>query len=507
MAMQCPRCDEAKLAYNDDIGKMQCPACGFRLFEDSVDGPAPAGKPSLPATPANELIAPPPAESDSPVEPPLPIDLPTMPSFISLSKPHISVQVRDRVRAIAYDAVDALKRGDRKLARKKFVQAVQIEDDFSDGWFFLAGLVDTREKQRFCLEHVLVNEPMHAAAQALMQQIRGDTAPSAAAKSPPGAAETIQCPSCGGTLELAEAQGQIRCQFCNHVILNVQELTRSGHQQTISAGLLKRQHRPDNWNIGQRKFVCQACGAETTAARQTLTNACRFCQSQQVAVVGLTGEYEQPDVVVPFAMDEQEAIEAVSQGLKSGIRRFTRFFAGEIRGVWLQGAYLPFWVFDADMHVKWWWTDADARGENTELPADVLWYAGPKSVMSLKHALKLEPFALRQAKDYDSRLLVEYPAQLYTVDVDQASLDVRGRLCKIAEGNVEQRQRSQRPRGHGSEDDPGQLEVRATTRFLTYRLALLPVWFGRIQEARGAFRSILVNGQTGELILREIEEA
>jgi len=171
----------------------------------------------------------------------------------------------------------------------------------------------------------------------------------------------------------------------------------------------------------------------------------------------------------------------------------------------LEGVYLPFWVFDADMVVNWSWTSAPAHGKHPILLSDVLHLAAPTPSRDLLE--KVEPFDLRRGVDYDPRLLATYPALLYSLDLTQASIDVRTRLTHLACRAAEPGLRVRRPRGYNNDDDPGRLQTNAATQFMTYRFALLPVWIGSLLEADGDHQPVIVNGQTGKVALGSHEKA
>ena len=242
----------------------------------------------------------------------------------------------------------------------------------------------------------------------------------------------------------------------------------------------------------------------TTLSRGTLTSTCRFCGSRHLLQEDANLTFEQPDLIVPFTISREEALVAVEQHLKSGLRILTRLFADAVARIDLQGSYLPFWIFDADMIVNWSWTTAASSGKHPVLLSDVPYLAVDSPAPEL--LIRTEPYDLQRGVDYDPRLLATFPARLYTCDLTRASIDARPRLTRAACRQAEVSLRVHRPRGYGRNDDPGSLRTNAYTQFMTYRFALLPVWIGTLVEEDGDRQPVLVNGQTGKVALGKLQK-
>ncbi len=480
--MQCPACDAAELVFDWATGTTRCPACGYR--PDAGDNAEQSGN----ASPRPPLA----------FTPPPGLDMDDLPASLG---DYDRVRLRGRLQ----EAMWALARDDRDEIRRKLEAVIEISDEHADTWLQLAALATSADEQRRCLEHVIALRPGHPLAMRLLAELDSALQPEeplpATAGLAPGQAPTerLVCPQCGGQLTYDEAERLVHCRFCGYRLLDADDLDRTDRHTTILEGNLKRKMQAHRWNLGPRWLRCQSCGAITTLAPTTLTTTCRFCQSQHLIQESVTHAFEQPDVIVPFALNQIEARQAVETYLRSGLRRITRFFADDVARIDLQGSYLPFWIFDADMIVHWSWTRAAAHGQHPVLLSDVLHAAVPTPPAALLR--KLEPYDLRRGVDYDPRLLAAHPAQIYATDMTQASLDVRPRLTREALRQAEPGLRVRRPRGTGRNDDPGTLQIRAYTQFMTYRLSLLPVWIGQLVEVDGDTQLVLVNGQTGRVAL------
>ena len=488
----------------EGLSDMRCPNCGFSLFEDDLDDDTPY---QIPAEPA-------PSPAPQPTDPPedAPLSLALSPVLTVGSVPCISDRDQVRMQGRCDDALLLLARGDRDGARQALRSALEISEDSDQIWLFLAGLAETRQEQRTALENALACNPNNQIAIEALTRLKGELALPTRDdwRLEPGQVKVVQevCPHCGGQFDYHIGQREVMCHHCGQRILDVDSLTRSGEQTALHIGLLKRKQKASAWNIGQHWLRCTSCGAITTLSRRTLTSTCRFCGSLHVVQESVNLRFEQPDFVVPFALAETQACATIADKLRSGIRAITRFFADAVERVDIYGVYLPFWVFDAEMVVNWSWTNAPDHGQHPTLLGDVLFCA----INSLPRRLleSIEPYDLLGGVDYDPRLLGVYPAELYTIDVDRASLDVRPRLGGLAQRQVQPSLEARRPsRGYnrfGDDDGPGRLQMNASTRYMSYRLGLLPVWVARLVEEDGDTRLALVNGQTGETHLGSVEK-
>jgi DNA-directed RNA polymerase subunit RPC12/RpoP len=493
--MQCPRCLSGNLEF-ESVDIFCCPMCGFNPLEDDV---RPENTP--PPQPAIRRVA----------LAPIPIDLPA--TIVLGPTERLTDLTRMRLEGRCQEAEIALDRGDRDAARAALKSALELYDLEDNLWLFLAGVAATREEQRDALEHALACNPGNPVAVESILRLDGridDAARLADARGLAAgqvAAQKLSCPRCGGGLRYNAQSKTVLCGFCGHAILDTNVMARSGPQAPLQLALLKRKEQPHAWNIGQRWVRCAECGTIITLSQPTLTNSCRFCGSRQVIQENARQRFEQPDLIVPFAVDEPAARAAIQTALRSGLRRITRLFADAVERIDLQGAYLPFWIFDAEMVVNWSWTNAPDRGQHPTLLGDVLFFGGrglPRKLIE-----KIEPFDLRRSVAYDPRLLAAYPAELYEIDVDRASLEARTRLVWQAERRVRPVLEARRPqRGYQQNilfdsspdrDGPGRLQINTFTRYMSYRFGLLPVWMGRLVEADGDTRLALVNGQTGEV--------
>lgn len=414
------------------------------------------------------------------------------------------------------NAIDAIRRGDIERARNQLLAALEIAY-VPDIFVLLAGIAQTVEEQSKYLQAVLTLEPNNAVATETLATLRGESttlvAPPSRSDKQLGDEEVgfkeVTCLQCQGRLTYKPTSGEVKCNFCGFIVLDADGMPQTRERRTsLAMGLIKRKNRPTDWNLGKWWLQCNNCGARTTLSRQTLAHTCRFCDSRRVVKSGVNAHFEQPDLILPLRATEAQARAAINDKLKSGVRAFTRFFADPIETIKLNAVYLPFWVFEGEATVRWWWTNSQERGTYPVILENVLFFAGNTPARYLLE--KIEPFYMRHAVPYDPRLLAIHPAEIYHIDVDQASIDVRAKTSKIANLQIKASSiRASPPIEYdwqGNQKHPGMFKASSSTNYLAYRLGLLPFWIGVLIEEDGDTRQIVVNGQTAEVALGNLKK-
>jgi len=74
------------------------------------------------------------------------------------------------------EAREALRRGQKDIAREQLEQVLENDEYNAEAWFLMSQAVDTEEEQRICLDNVLQIDPNHAGATAALKLIDGGEA-------------------------------------------------------------------------------------------------------------------------------------------------------------------------------------------------------------------------------------------------------------------------------------------------------------------------------------------
>ena len=485
--LKCPRCGQL-MTLDVATGTVECRGCGYVPLFDSN------------------------AAADAPPTQRRPIDLPNVP---------LSSQRRPSARqeALFRDGMQALKEGRREEARQRFMNALELDKRFIDPWLWLVSTTDDPAEQRHYLEWALAYEPDNLKAVEAIAVIDGRLdADDLRADSPrrlrrldpdqpvTAKADTTQCPQCGGHLLYDIAGGAVVCAQCNYrKVIAVESADPRG---TLVEAMLKRKYARRNWEETRRVLTCANCGAETTLLPRAMTDRCFFCDSQRVVVSDSAETFEQPDAIIPFGVTEEQAAGAVFKAMNTGLRALTRRFRDPSSHHDVHGIYIPYWAFDGLVTVVWRYPGpVEDSGEYPYMFDNVL--ACASSTLDRALLARIEPFELKRTRRYDPRYLANMPAEVYRLDVDEASLNARAKMSQRARerlaGRLSSSKRVTVSTGYGAGSDRTQQTVRlmmsTQVSDITYRLVLLPVWNMLLHEVDGDIRRALVNGQTGKVAL------
>jgi len=420
-------------------------------------------------------------------------------------------QINPWARAAFETAQDAVKHGNLAEARAALHRALEAQPDLTDAHYGLALLSADPVEKRTHLTDVLMAVPNHLDALRELMVLDGRLSQDEAARThhfndpktrtaagPVRAATTtLTCPVCHGDLTVHPDDGHVECRFCGYRAASA--LRPSADGEWLAAALLERKAQSVRWKIGRRLLHCNQCGAERTIPATALSDRCPFCNANHVVEQDALGSFQQPDALVRFRVSPETADSRVRQRLTRLDQRIAGFIdTNRVRRLELEGVYLPFWVFDALADVTQVITP-QGRGyalrpsqpERTTFRDGCYDLTVPgvtKPRADLIHGLG--SFDLEQAVDYAPKLLARYPAALYDVDFDKASMEARSLAARWMKQKHSQTTRSN-----------VEVSVSSNVVQMSFRLFLLPVWVGVLTEVDGDLRPVLVNGQIGKVVL------
>lgn len=431
-------------------------------------------------------------------------------------------EINARARSAFETAQYAVRRGDTAQAIAALRRALEMQPDFADAHLWLARLSDDPKVKRDHLSEIIAQFPNHLEATRDLMVLNGQLSAEAAARTHHAddpkieqagdnvrtTTSALTCPVCGGHLTIDPYDGHVECRFCGYRAEKAIE-PAAGVGASLTMALLERKAEPVRWHIGGRLLHCNHCGAERTIPATTLSTRCPFCDTNHVIVQDQLNSFQQPDGLIPFEIDEQTATDAIREKLGGLAERFFGLFdRNEVKRVEIDGVYLPFWVFDAladvtqTRRVK-----QDSRryggmrleGNVTTLNfRDGVYDVAIPAVSSPPPRLSLElgKIDFSRAVSYKPRLLARYPASLYDVDFDKASLEARSHAAKLLrEKHILISSRSDE-----------EITVFANVVQMQFRQLLLPAWVATLTEVDGDTRLALVNGQTGQVTLGKAQK-
>lgn len=447
-----------------------------------------------------------PASPSSPYSPERLEELKKFPILEGLIHPE---PVSGWVRAIYSTALQHVRKQEWTEAAKSFQRTLEDERDFIDAHLWLARLSLNDKETRNHLSTLLALMPNHAEAMTHMMVLNGQMTnaeasralnPNAAPKmqiadSPVATtAKLMKCSNCGGRMRAGDDGGSVVCEFCGHT--EGRDMGQESGLKSFSMAMLKQRGQQVQWIVGNRLLKCQTCGAERTLQHGTMSERCLFCGSSYVVQTDALGSFQQPDGMVRFSINQQQAMEAVQQALNSSLERVKGWFvSNEVGRITLEALYLPFWVFDFTLEVKRTITRTSNQGSRhsqgpavrfetlSEMANDVP-VVGSKEI-DQKLIDGAGRFLLDRTKPYHPDLLASHSAMIYHLPFDKAALEARQ--------SVAERMRMM----HGGEE----VGVSVLFQQIMFRLVLLPFWVVTILEQDGDIRPALVNGQSGTVAL------
>ena len=324
-----------------------------------------------------------------------------------------------------------------------------------------------------------------------------------------------KCPSCGGRLEFDAATQKMKCPFCESVY-EMSDVQQPDDTPTIGAeeapfqqGAEEMELEGGDWGTGEnanmRVYGCQSCGAEIIADATTGATACPYCGNNVVMKGQFSGDLR-PDLLIPFKMTKEQAVEQFKKHINS--QKFVpKVFSAQGHPEEIKGVYVPFWLFtaeaDADVsfsaqRVRSW---SDRNYNYTETEHFRLRRAG---TINMKHvpvdgsskmaddlSESIEPFDTKAAVPFTTAYLSGYLADRYDVDYTQCKERAMERMRLTAEQSMRS-------------TVSGYSAVTTTSSNVTWSkakisYALFPVWM-LSTTWEGTNYLFAMNGQTGKFV-------
>jgi len=326
------------------------------------------------------------------------------------------------------------------------------------------------------------------------------------------------CPQCGADYRFDPAVAQLICDHCGHAEpmeiahAPARATKRTGHIAELDFRAALDGALPEAETQDIRALHCPNCAAEIELGPDEHAAECPFCATP---VVTDTGAHRQikPRAVLPFALDEPAARDAMSHWLgqlwfaPNGVKDYAR------KGRKMQGIYVPYWTFDADtasrysgergtVYYETRTVMRDGKRQKVQV-AKVRWM--PKSgrvkrffddvlvlaatALPKRYTDALEPWDLSALVPYAPEYLAGFRAQAYSVPIEDGYAEARHIMDRTIERDVRFDIGGDRQRIHGIDTD---------VRDVTFKHILLPVWMAAYKY-RGKSYRFVVNGRTGKV--------
>ena len=329
---------------------------------------------------------------------------------------------------------------------------------------------------------------------------------------PPQQEHRFPCDACGSDLRFDPGAGQLVCDHCG----NAESIADTGVgggalvEQALARGLAA--DLPPDQMEETRVTSCPNCAAEVEFRGAKHATECPFCATPVVVDTG-THRQIKPRGVLPFALDQEQAREAMCDWLgglwfaPNGLQQYAR------KGRRMQGIYVPYWTYDAQTQtryrgqrgtvyyvtrtvtrngkrvqqqvakVRW----APASGRVQRFFDDVLVLASTSLPKRFTDAL--EPWDLAALEPYRPEYLAGFRAEAYHVSLENGFAEARSLMDQVIRRDIKFDIGGDRQRIS---------EVDTQLSDLTFKHVLLPVWLAAYKY-RGKTYRFVVNGRTGRV--------
>lgn len=487
----CPECGQTGTLFIAQDKRLSCRACGY-IRDAETDA---ANEPASEALTDDDRRA----------------------SYqVSYTTPHTPDV--DRWAKIKYTTgLDYAHRQEWDDALQSFEAAIEHQRDFVDAHLWAARMTLDPEEKRHHYGVVLAHTSNVEATRELMV-LNGDLTRAEADRASDMSQEAhiqdaehavstqlekIVCSNCGGSLGVPVGQTSVTCQFCGHI----ETVGDRGQQvgQSLTMAMITDRGKGTRWRVGKHLLRCDSCGAERIITGKQMSVQCPFCGSHHVIKADALESFRQPDGVIPFSTTESEAEAALDAALNSFGERLKGIFVNNRADrITLTPVFLPFWVFDVTAKIHR--TRIDNSSKRTFVQAqtarrreefgdglnNVLYCAVESPPRALTRRITRFDFDTTQA--YAPQLLANKTAELYSIDYQQASLNVRETVSDMFRFR----------HGHDPHGDQQTL-VSSLVQQMSFRLLMVPIWMVNIIEGDGDLRMGIIHGQTADAWLGQAQ--
>ncbi len=308
------------------------------------------------------------------------------------------------------------------------------------------------------------------------------------------------CKNCGAKIVFDPGSKMLVCDFCGSRF-SPEEVEAEDKAHVLDKEAVSMKDifgSSDEKLLNCYVYTCNSCGGEIIINGTEASTKCIYCGNSAVVFSRISRE-KRPDVIMPFAITKERALELIHEKLDKGMfipKEIKNFKAEHIRGI-----YIPYWIVNADhanaVVVKG--TVRNGRNSKTvyhgragrlkinELPLDA------SKLLSDESSMRLEPFNFNELREFDEDYLTGFYSNVSDINFD----DLRQVVYKRADEFFGQCAMADAPSASSKEIISS--KPHTTIDYKSMRYAMLPAWFVTYTH-NGKHNTILVNGQTGKIV-------
>ena len=241
-----------------------------------------------------------------------------------------------------------------------------------------------------------------------------------------------KCPNCGADIPFDPHAENLKCSYCD-TEFPVDTLKEYGSAiEEKSDTYVWQSHSGEKMDLSVDEYICPSCGGAVSMAEEKAAGVCPYCGSAIILNAKVEEELK-PDIIIPFAIDKDEAYAALKKEL-SGKFLLPADFKNHRFLDKIQGLYVPYWLFDctADCEASFrmtrtrMWSDGQYR--YTKISHYLALRRGQMAFdkVPVDASLKLdeellesiEPFDYTKAKAFDMAYLAQNNADIRQEEAD-----------------------------------------------------------------------------------------
>lgn len=328
---------------------------------------------------------------------------------------------------------------------------------------------------------------------------------------------TLQCSSCGATLQFAPGTHHLQCTYCGAA----NEIVDKDSSPIVSFDYQDFIANTNNGTTAPLASVisCKNCGASTTLPPEVISDNCAFCASPLVLSEAQSRPFAKPHYVLPFLVPQAQALES----FRTWLRRLwwapsdlSKMITGDARQ--FKGIYIPHWSYDADTvsdysgsrgdyyYVTETYTET-VDGEEVVRTREVrntAWrpvsgrvdYSFNDILISASNSLpqkvagRLEPWRLEALVHYNEQYVSGFRSELFQIDAENGLEEAKQRMQPIIREEI---------LSDIGGDEQIIDEVSTSYGSIALKYILLPAWISAYKYNNKLYH-FTVNACTGEVV-------
>jgi predicted RNA-binding Zn-ribbon protein involved in translation (DUF1610 family) len=322
---------------------------------------------------------------------------------------------------------------------------------------------------------------------------------------------TLPCPSCGSKIGYSAEKQQLLCDYCGY-----SEAIVVAKDRVVEQSLAEAMRKAAAWQpaaSGKKIMKCGSCSSQTIVEANAAIVNCAFCGSKNVNVSAFDAQLIQPVGIIPFLVAKKTGEAKFKEWIGEGWFHPSELDKAAKLGE-LNGIYVPFWTFDAQTETEYTgeagfyyyitvsYTDSDGNQQTRqEQRIRWEWRSGHLShffddvLVVASHGIAQErmeqifPFKLDSVINHDPRLLLNWQAEVYGVEVDEGY----DRAARIMDSDLYNMCAAQL-----GGDTYRSLDIDVQKTEQTFKHILLPVWLCAYHYNNKVYQ-FAINGQTGKV--------